>query len=299
MKLRYETTLRTAIDPTKNNQSYRIPFPSLEEIRSAILNLDLTEGIKIKETMEELAVHFNLSDEQKAAEAESKHNIFYHMVDSAITTLVKKGKLHKPGGDGTPYFFVPEEEQEEDIEIEEEQERVVPTVEDIEDIYEKVHKELAEELLKEIKSKSKRSPFFESLVIKLLLEMGYGGFEEDAGEVVGGSGDGGIDGIIKQDKLGVDEVYVQAKNKNEKIGAPAIRDFIGALDGKRAQKGIFITISDFTLSAEQAADRSTKKIVLINGTQLAKLMIEHNVGVSTSKTYEIKRVDSDYFAETE
>lgn len=295
-----KTASRKAIDPA-TDENYQIDFPALDEIRSSILNLyHQSEEIKIKETEKKLVVHFNLSDEQKAAKMKSGKghaDIFYHMVGSAITSLFEKGKLCQPGGRGTPYFLVQEEEQE-DIEEEEEQE-VVPTVEDIEDIYQKVHKELVEELLDQIKSKKKNPPFFEKLVINLLVKMGYGGLLEDVGEVVGGSGDGGIDGIIKQDKLGLDEVYVQAKNKNEKIGSPAIRDFVGALDGKRAQKGIFITISDFTSSAEQSADRSTKKIVLINGKQLAELMVEHDVGVSTTKTYEIKRVDSDYFAETE
>lgn len=295
-----ETVIKKAIDPD-TEEEYEIELPAPERVRRAILELDFPpDGIRTIGATDMLAEKFRLSEKEKSAQKKSGNrylDVFrYDIVAPAIKKLLDEKKLKQPKGPKKPYFLVQEEEQKD---IKEEEEEVMPTVENIEDIYQKVHKELAEELLKEIKSKSKRPPFFERLVIKLLLEMGYGGFEEDAGEVVGGSGDGGIDGIIKQDKLGVDEVYVQAKNKNEKIGAPAIRDFIGALDGKRAQKGIFITISDFTLSAEQAADRSTKKIVLINGTQLAKLMIEHNVGVSTSKTYEIKRVDSDYFAETE
>lgn len=126
--------------------------------------------------------------------------------------------------------------------------------------------------------------------------MGYGGSREDA-EAVGRSGDGGIDGVINEDRLGLDVVYVQAKRWESNVGEPPIRDFVGALDGKGAQKGIFITTSNFSPSAKQFAERSSKKIVLINGTQLAQYMIVHNVGVYTAKTYEIKRVDSDYFAE--
>ncbi len=128
--------------------------------------------------------------------------------------------------------------------------------------------------------------------------MSYGGSREDA-EAVGRSGDGGIDGIINEDRLGLDVVYVQAKRWEANTGEPPIRDFVGALDGEGAQKGIFITTSNFNPSAEKFAERSSKNVVLIDGQQLAKLMIEHNVGVSTKDTYVIKRVDSDYFAETE
>ena len=133
-------------------------------------------------------------------------------------------------------------------------------------------------------------------VIDLLIAMGYGGSREDAGEAVGRSGDGGIDGIINEDRLGLDVIYVQAKRWEGNVGAPEIAGFAGALAGKGANKGIFITTSDFTKAAK-AYDASGFKIVLIDGHQLAELMIEHNVGVSIEKTYEIKRVDSDYFAE--
>ncbi len=126
--------------------------------------------------------------------------------------------------------------------------------------------------------------------------MGYGGSREDA-EAVGRSGDGGIDGIINEDRLGLDVIYVQAKRWTGKVGEPPVRDFVGALDGAGVQKGIFITTSDFHPAAERFAERSSKRIILINGHQLAQLMIEHDVGVSTVKTYEVKRVDSDYFIE--
>ncbi len=125
--------------------------------------------------------------------------------------------------------------------------------------------------------------------------MGYGGSREDA-ETVGRSGDGGIDGIINQDRLGLDVVYVQAKRWKNNVGAPEIAGFAGALAGKGANKGIFITTSDFTKAAKDY-DAAGFKIILIDGKRLAQLMIDHNVGVSTVKTYEIKRVDSDYFIE--
>jgi len=130
--------------------------------------------------------------------------------------------------------------------------------------------------------------------------MGYGGSREDAGKAVGGSGDGGIDGIINEDRLGLDVIYVQAKRWQENVGEPPVRDFVGALQGRRARKGIFITTSGFSKSARDytaTIDSRDSKVILIDGNQLAQLMIEHNVGVSTTETYEIKRVDSDYFAE--
>ncbi len=161
--------------------------------------------------------------------------------------------------------------------------------------YRKSQEGLAVDLLKRIKDNT--PTFFEKLVIDLLVKMGYGGSREDAGRAVGRSGDGGIDGIINEDRLGLDVIYVQAKRWESNIGEPPLRDFVGALDGRGVQKGVFITTSNFTPTAKNFAERSSKRIILIDGKQLAQLMIDHNVGVSVEKTYEIKRVDSDYFAE--
>jgi len=131
--------------------------------------------------------------------------------------------------------------------------------------------------------------------------MGYGGSLRDAAQVVGKSGDGGIDGIIKEDKLGLDAIYVQAKRWLDKpVGRPDVQQFAGALAGNKATKGIFITTSTFTKDAvEFAKSVSNSKIVLIDGDELAELMIDHNVGVSVAQVYEVKRIDSDYFAEGE
>jgi restriction system protein len=166
--------------------------------------------------------------------------------------------------------------------------------ESIEENYQQIRTELATELLQKIKDNT--PAFFEELVVDLLVKMGYGGSREDAGKAVGGSGDGGIDGIINEDRLGLDVIYVQAKRWEGNVGEPEIARFAGALAGRGATKGIFITTSDFTRAA-RAYDASGFKIVLIDGHQLAQLMIDHDVGVSVEKTYEIKRVDSDYFAE--
>jgi restriction system protein len=139
---------------------------------------------------------------------------------------------------------------------------------------------------------------FESLVVELLVKMGYGGSRKDAGERLGKSGDEWIDGIIKEDKLGLDIVYLQAKRWNETIvGRPEIQKFVGALQGQRARKGIFITTSSFSKEAFDFADKIENKVVLIDGKRLALLMIENDVGVSKVASYEVKKIDSDYFEE--
>lgn len=141
--------------------------------------------------------------------------------------------------------------------------------------------------------------FFERAVVDLLRAMGYGGAAEDAGLVLGGPGDGGVDGAIKEDTLGLDTVYVQAKkwSAERTVGDRDIRDFIGALQLQRARKGVFFTTSDFTKSARESASRSDSRVVLINGGKLAELMVDYKVGVSVTSTLELKRLDSDYFEE--
>jgi len=167
--------------------------------------------------------------------------------------------------------------------------------EEIEAAYQRISEELAEQLLEVVK---KCSPgFFERLVIDLLVRMGYGGTRRDAGQAGGGTGDGGIDGIINADRLGLDVVYVQAKRWEGTVGRPQIQSFVGALHGQHARKGVFITTSDFSQAARSYASTIDSKIVLIDGTTLAQHMVDYNIGVSTVATYELKRVDSDYFEE--
>lgn len=155
---------------------------------------------------------------------------------------------------------------------------------------------LGQELLEHAKRAS--PAFFERLVIDLLVAMGYGGSLEDAARAVGGSGDDGVDGIIKEDRLGLDFVYVQAKRWGAPVGRPIVQAFAGSLEGQRARKGVLITTSKFTREAEEYVTRIEKRIVLIDGTQLADLMIEHGVGVADVATYRVQRVDADYFGET-
>jgi restriction system protein len=154
---------------------------------------------------------------------------------------------------------------------------------------------LGEDILAKMKAAS--PAFFERLVVELLVRMGYGGTRKDAGRAIGRSGDEGIDGIIKEDRLGLDVIYIQAKKWEATVGRPEIQKFAGALQGFRAKKGIFITTSDFSKEAEDYASRIDSKIVLIDGETLWNLMIDFGIGVSTVATYEVKKLDNDYFDE--
>lgn len=166
----------------------------------------------------------------------------------------------------------------------------------MESSYKELRDELVNRLLTEIKTQSPR--FFEHLVIKLLVAMGYGGSFEDAANVTKYSHDEGIDGVIKEDKLGLDNIYIQAKRYDTgNVGRKEIQSFVGALSGKGASKGIFITTSNFTKEASSYKPASNIKIVLIDGNQLANYMIDYNIGVYTRQTFEIKDIDSDFFTE--
>lgn len=171
--------------------------------------------------------------------------------------------------------------------------------EEIEDAYQRIRNSLAMELLSTVRACTPER--FERLVVDLLVRMGYGGTRRDAGEAIGRSGDGGIDGIIKEDRLGLDAIYIQAKRwaDNNSVGRPEIQKFAGALQGHRARKGVFITTSYFTQDAQDYVSRIDSKIVLIDGKILAQLMIDHGLGVTTVAAYEVKRIDSDYFTDEE
>jgi restriction system protein len=165
----------------------------------------------------------------------------------------------------------------------------------LESSHQTLHGQLAEDLLDRI---SKASPrFFEKLVVDLLVKMGYGGSRKDAGEAIGKSGDDGIDGIIKEDRLGLDAVYIQAKRWKATVGRPEVQSFAGSLEGHRARKGVFITTSQFSNDAREYVTRIEKKIILIDGQHLADLSIEFGIGVVPEHTYNVNRVDLDYFEE--
>ena len=165
----------------------------------------------------------------------------------------------------------------------------------IESIHQELRAELGAEILGAIKECSSR--FFEELVIDVITAMGYGGSHKETRQAIGGSGDEGIDGIIKEDRLGLDAIFLQAKRWEGTVGRPDIQKFAGALQGQRARKGIFITTSRFTREAQEYVTHIDSTIILIDGARLVELMIDHDVGVSTEAVYQIKRIDSDYFSD--
>ena len=276
----------------------------------------------MKEVEETLAAKFNLGESQLSELTPSgRMTIFSNRVGWAKTYLKKAGLIDAPKKalfkitqDGQkvlvtkPEIIDPKFLEKftsfrefqygsgEEI-VQEESKTSENTPEEIMEVgYQSIVKELQNELLTNLKSQS--PSFFERSVIDLLMKMGYGGYRKDAGQTTGGTGDGGIDGIINEDKLGLDTIYVQAKRwDNGVVGRPEIQRFAGALGGKHAKKGIFITTSKFTAEALDFVKTLEVKIILIDGDQLAKLMAEYNVGVQVIISYEIKKIDSDYFPE--
>ena len=307
-----ETVKRWAFDP-ETDQEYEIEFPSGEAVQAALLALDYpAHGMSTNDVVSQLAEHFSLTDLQTNAQGSAqarRYKILPNLVTVAANNLVKLGQLVRLR---RGWFAKPEQIREES---ESDTATSIPAVaasdyipvednlaqaaeESIETNYQQIQEALSADLLQRIQDNS--PDFFEELVIDLLVAMGYGGSREEAGRAVGGSGDGGIDGVINEDILGLDVIYVQAKRWQADVGEPPVRDFVGALSGRRARKGIFITTSAFSNRAKEyvsSIDSRDTKIVLIDGHQLAQSMIDYNVGVSVTKSYEIKRVDSDYFAE--
>lgn len=274
----------------------------------------------LRETVEKLADVFNLSEEaRKVLLPSGQQTVFHNRVGWARTYLKKAGLLDSPR---RSYFVITErgqkllasnpskidasflEQYPEFMEFkalrhEKDEEAPTATNETPEEILENaflnLRQNLAGELLQQIKSSPPRQ--FERIVVQLLVAMGYGGSLTDAGKAVGKSGDEGIDGIIKEDRLGLDIIYIQAKRWDNTVSRPEIQKFAGALQGQRAKKGIFITTSDFSREANDFVAKIESKIVLIDGQQLAQFMIDHNIGVTPVANYEIKRIDSDYFNE--
>lgn len=297
-------------------------IPDYQSIMLPLLNLiaDQKEH-SLRETIEVLAERFKLSDDDRKEFLPSgQQAIFDNRVGWARTYLKKAGLVEttrrgyfritkrglevlakKPGEINAAFLkqfpeFIEFQNLKRDQQRNEEEEDLEKTPEEsIEGAHQIIKQKLAAELLQNIKSIS--PSFFEKLVIDLLVKMGYGGTRKEAGKAVGRSGDEGIDGIINEDRLGLDIVYIQAKRWEGVVGRPEIQKFVGALQGQRSQKGIFITTSTFTKDAIEYASRIDSKIVLIDGDTLAQLMIDHNVGVSPMAVYEIKRIDFDYFTE--
>ena len=302
-----------------------MPIPDYQTIMLPLLEVLKDENTySTRDLTEKLAVHFKLTDQERRELLPSgQQPIFANRVGWARTYLKKAGLLEserratqkitqaglevlskKPDHIDIsflaqfPAFVEVRTRHADTIIAPESVEQGVEsrTPEELLDrTYTSIQNEMAEELLAKVKSCS--PDFFEKLVVELLLKMGYGGSIKDAGKAIGQTGDGGIDGIIKEDKLGLDAIYIQAKRWEGTVGRPEIHKFVGALEGQRAKKGVFITTSYFSKDALEYVSKINTKIVLIDGEELARLMIDNNVGVSTLRTYDIKKIDSDYFIE--
>lgn len=297
-------------------------IPGYQDLMLPLLKL-VSDGKEhsLREIIERLAEEFNLSEEDRNEFLPSgRQRVFDSRVNWAKTYLSKAGLLESPKRgyikiskigkqfladnpnldkltnkdllqfESFREFISRGNEENADSHID----LKTPT-EIIEQKIQEVNEALADELLRKIKNSSPK--FFEKLVIDLLLKMGYGGSEKEMAEVVGKSGDEGIDGTIKEDKLGLDVIYIQAKRWEGPVGRPEIQKFVGALAGKKAKKGVFFTTSTFTDESKNYVSHLEQKVVLIDGNKLADLMIKYNVGVSVEKIIEIKRIDSDYFEE--
>jgi restriction system protein len=221
-----------------------------------------------------------------------------------ITDLGEKALGQKPSRidrafllqfDSFKEFIQREREDDQEVEATPEPAGVATPEEVLETAYRQIRKKVEADLLLAVAKASPR--FFEKLVVELLVKMGYGGDIKDAGKALGRSHDGGLDGLIKEDHLGLDAIYIQAKRWQNNVGRPELQSFSGSLDSEHARKGVFITTSTFTAEAREYVKRIEKKIVLIDGTQLAAYMVDFGIGVNPVTSYEIKRVDSDYFTE--
>lgn len=302
-------------------------IPDFQSIMLPFLEL-LSDGeVHVyRDVIDDLAVKFSLTEEEKEELLPSgTQAVFSNRVGWASTYLKKAGLIESPkralfvisdlgrktlseGVDriDTKYlkqfqsfrdFQTPKKEKHEEIENESEEEIQITPEESLGMAYKKIRSALASDLLGKVLDLS--PIFFERLVVELLVKMGYGGSFEDAGKAIGRSGDEGIDGTIKEDKLGLDTIYIQAKRwaPGNIVGRPEIQKFVGALAGQGAKKGVFITTSSFSKEAMEYAPKNDTKIVLIDGESLAQYMIDFNLGCTIQHTYEIKKIDNDYFVE--
>ena len=272
------------------------------------------------EAVECLTDRFELSEEERKELLPSgKQGLFDNRVAWAITYIIKAGLIESAG---RGHFTITERGKQvlsqnpDNINIKfldqfpefvefrkvkkDKKKTIAVTIETnpeeaLETAYQELQENLASDLLQAIKQCN--PDFFERLVVDVLIKIGYGGSRKEAGQAIGRTGDEGIDGIIKEDKLGLDIIYMQAKRWENTVGRPEIQKFAGALQGQRARKGIFITTSNFSKDALDYVKNIESKIILIDGQRLAELMIEHHVGVSPVASYEINKLDTDYFIE--
>ncbi len=302
-----------------------MPIPDYQSVMLPILKL-ASDGLehKFARAVEALADEFNLTTEERNELLPSgTQAVFNNRVGWACSYLKKAGLLASPKRgfftitqkghelistnptridsstlEQYPEFIEfktrkKEREEESSIESVVSQDSSQTPEDALASAYNKLRSSLYSEILTSVKDAT--PSFFERLVVDLLVKMGYGGNRQDAGRALGKSGDSGIDGIINEDRLGLDVIYIQAKRWEGVVGRPEIQKFAGALQGQRARKGVFITTSSFTKEAKEYVSVIESKIILIDGEHLARLMAEHNVGVSTIGIYEVKKIDSDYF----
>jgi restriction system protein len=295
-------------------------IPTFQEITLPLLNLASDGEVRSLATArKDLAGHFNLTDaEQSELLPSGKQARFANRVAWAKVYLERAGILSSPGRgqfqitsrgneilESPPQIldlkYMDRYPEFRDFRSKTEEPAAVPTPdteigtpeEILESAYQSIRSGLAAELLGRVKSSSPR--FFEGLVVELLLKMGYG--RTGGGETIGKPGDEGIDGVIAEDRLGLEMVYLQAKRWEGTVGRPEIQKFVGALHGQRAKKGVFITTGTFSSEAINYVKNIDPRVALIDGFQLAQFMIDYSLGVSPSQTYEVKKIDSDYFEE--
>ena len=294
-------------------------IPKYEEIMLPLIKLSSdNQEHQVREAYDNLAKKFNLSEkERKELLPSGLQTIFENRFGWAKTYLVKAELLEsKKRG----YFNITKRgsvvlqgnlkeinveylrkypeflDFQKSVKIPSSREKTESTpFEIIENNFQLIISTLANELLQKVKESNPK--FFENLVVDLLVKMGYGGTRRDAARVIGKSGDGGIDGIIKEDKLGLDVIYIQAKKWEGVVSRPEIQKFVGALEGQKAKKGIIITTSTFSKEAKEYASQINSKVILIDGAQLVDFMIENDIGVSKEIVYEVKKIDMDYFIE--
>ena len=310
----------------RNNPTH---CPRWDEFLRPLLELAAEKPIMRRSAVPEIADKFNLSDEIRSYKLKSGQSQINNRAGWAMTSLVKakfiekhafekftyqitdKGRKYLSSHQGSiSYQDLKSVDGYEEAweEASRRKQRATPESDErstglaestpddlIDTAYNELNESLAEEL---IESMFAMDPYkFEQLVVDLLFSMGYGGSRSEAAQVTKKSNDEGIDGIINEDRLGLDVIYIQAKRykRESTIGRTDIQNFVGALAGKQANKGVFITTSGFKATAMEYARSVTQKIILIDGVRLAKLMIEHDIGVSTVRTVQLKRLDSDYF----
>jgi restriction system protein len=298
-------------------------IPDYQSIMLPLLNLasDKNEH-SYREAVENLAREFSLSEEErrellpsgiqpifdnrvgwastylkKARILDSRKRGYFQITERGLNVLSKNpSKINKNYLKQFPEFneFVKLPKN-----IEEEAREVSIGDQTPEEVLEYSYQDLRNTMAQDLINKVKSYPpeFFEKLVVDLLINMDYGGSRRDAGEAIGKNGDEGIDGIIKEDKLGLETIYIQAKRWENTVSRPEIQKFAGALQGQQAKKGVFITTSTFSQNAKDYASKIDSKVVLIDGVLLAQLMIDYDIGVSKIKSYDLKKVDTDYFSE--